>query len=216
MPFAPDSASEPGRDCALCPRLKAFRDEQRRLEPSWHNAPVPTFGDPDGRLLVVGLAPGRTGANRTGRPFTGDHAGELLYRTLSAHGFANGAFDARADDGLVLIDAAVTNAVRCVPPQNKPTGGEIAACSPFLAATMRTFPRLELILALGRISHDAVLRALGHRRSAHRFAHGAHHALGDGLALADSYHPSRYNVNTGVLTATMFDEVIAAARRALD
>ena len=203
---------DPDRDCPRCPRLVAYRHEQRAQHPDWHNAPVPSFGDPTPRLLIVGLAPGRTGANRTGRPFTGDYAGTLLYETLSAHGLANGAFDARVDDGLVLMDAAVTNAVRCVPPQNKPTGEEIRTCAPFLAATMAALPHVGVVLALGRIAHDAVLRTLGCRLSAHPFAHGAIHETPGGIAVADSYHPSRYNVNTRVLTAEMFATVIAAVR----
>lgn len=207
---------DPDRDCPACPRLVAYRHEQRALEPDWHNAPVPTFGDPDARLLVVGLAPGRTGANRTGRPFTGDYAGTLLYSALSAHGFANGRFDARPDDGLVLIDAAVTNAVRCVPPQNKPTGPEIRACAPYLVETVASMRRLAAILALGRIAHDAVLRTLGARLSAHPFGHGAQHELAPGLVVADSYHPSRYNVNTGVLTDAMFHQVVAGVRALVD
>ncbi|WP_420393062.1 uracil-DNA glycosylase [Acuticoccus sp.] len=208
--------SDPDRDCPLCPRLVAFRDLQRRDEPTWHNAPVPTFGAASARLLVVGLAPGRAGANRTGRPFTGDYAGTLLYETLSAVGFANGAFDARPDDGLVLIDAAVTNAVRCVPPQNKPTGAEIRNCSVFLTATIAAMAELRVVLALGRIAHDAVVRALGGRLAHHPFRHGATHELASGVAVADSYHPSRYNVNTGVLDAAMFAEILAAVRARLD
>ncbi|ORE94321.1 uracil-DNA glycosylase [Stappia sp. 22II-S9-Z10] len=177
---------------------------------------MPTFGDERARLLVVGLAPGRTGANRTGRPFTGDYAGTLLYSALCAHGFANDRFDARPDDGLVLTDAAVTNAVRCVPPQNKPTGAEIRACAPFLAATVAARAEITFILALGRIAHDAVLRTFGARLAAHPFAHGAIHALPGGLTVADSYHPSRYNVNTGVLTDAMFHAVLAEIRRLID
>jgi uracil-DNA glycosylase family 4 len=207
---------DPERDCPRCPRLVAFREEQRDKKPDWFNAPVPTFGDVAGaRLLVVGLAPGLAGANRTGRPFTGDYAGELLYETLAAFGFSNGAFDARVDDGLELHAAAVTNAVRCVPPQNKPTGAEIRNCAPFLAATIEAMPRLRIILALGRVAHDAVLRTVGARLSDHPFAHGAVHVPLDGLELADSYHPSRYNVNTGVLTAEMFRDVVGAVRARL-
>ena len=194
----------------------AYREEQRAQEPLWHNAPVPTFGDPDARLLVVGLAPGRMGANRTGRPFTGDYAGQLLYAALSAYGFANGRFDARPDDGLVLMDAAVTNAVRCVPPQNKPTPAEIRTCAPYLTATLGLRPHVAVILALGRIAHDAVLRTLGARLSAHPFRHGALHTPPGAPRVLDSYHPSRYNVNTGVLTDAMFHEVVATARSLID
>lgn len=203
---------EPGSDCPRCPRLVAFRNAQREQHPDWHNAPVPTFGEAAPGLLIVGLAPGRTGANRTGRPFTGDDAGNLLYATLARHGFANHAFAARVDDGLVLIGAAVTNAVRCVPPQNRPTGEEIRTCAPFLGATLAAMPSVGVVLALGRIAHDAVVRSFGRRLAAHPFAHGALHLMPDGTTLADSYHPSRYNVNTGVLTAAMFDAVVAAVR----
>lgn len=207
--------TDPGRDCPLCPRLVAYREAQREAHPDWHNAPVATFGDLGAaRLLVVGLAPGVAGANRTGRPFTGDYAGNLLYGALLSHGFARGTFDARPDDGLSLADAAVTNAVRCVPPQNKPVGAEINACRPFLAATIAQMNRLAVILALGRIAHDAVLRTLGAKLSAHPFAHGAQHDVG-GLCVADSYHPSRYNVNTGVLTDTMFFAVVGAIAQRL-
>ena len=207
----PLSTREPDRDCPYCPRLVAYREEQRASEPSWHNAPVPTFGDvSSARLLIVGLAPGRAGANRTGRPFTGDYAGLLLYASLVRHGFALGTFEARPDDGLQLVDTAVTNAVRCVPPQNKPTGAEITTCRAFLATTIEHAAKLRTILALGRISHDAVIRTLGEKLSAHPFAHGARHTLPDGLVVTDSYHPSRYNVNTGVLTEAMFDRVVAS------
>lgn len=208
--------NEPGRDCALCPRLVEYRRDNRAKHPEWFNAPVPTFGDlSTSRLLVVGLAPGVTGANRTGRPFTGDYAGTLLYDTLIAHHFASGRFDARSDDGLVLHGVAITNAVRCVPPQNKPNGAEINACRCFLTDTIAAMPRLEIILALGRIAHDAVLRTLGTRLAAHPFRHGALH---DSLTpvVADSYHPSRYNVNTGVLTAQMFDDVVRTIKGEID
>lgn len=200
---------EPG--CALCPRLAAFRAEQRRLNPGWHNAPVPSFGGEDARLLVVGLAPGLSGANRTGRPFTGDFAGDLLYATLLKHGLARGRYGAAPDDGLRLVGCRITNAVRCVPPQNKPSAAEASACRPYLAAEIDGLPNLRAVLALGRIAHDNVVAALGQRRNAHPFAHGARHAL-HGLALFDSYHCSRYNTNTGRLTAGMFDAVVGAAR----
>jgi uracil-DNA glycosylase family 4 len=206
---------EPDRDCPLCPRLAAFRAEWRHAEPAWHNAPVRTFGTPDARLLVVGLAPGLRGANRTGRPFTGDYAGDLLYRTMIGFGFAAGNYAARPDDGLRLIDAAISNAVRCVPPENKPLPIEIATCRPFLAATIAAMPRLRAILALGRIAHDSVVAALGERRAALPFAHGAAHATRSGLRLYDSYHCSRYNTNTGVLTEAMFRDVFATVRTLL-
>jgi uracil-DNA glycosylase family 4 len=210
---------DPGRDCQLCPRLAGFRADARAAEPGWFNAPVPTFGPTDASLLVVGLAPGLRGANRTGRPFTGDHAGDLLYATLLRHGFATGAYDKRPDDGLTLVGCAVTNAVRCVPPQNKPLPEEIRTCRRFLDATLARWSALEAIVALGRIAHDAVIRALGGRLAAHAFAHGATHALpgpsGRAVTLFDSYHCSRYNTNTGVLTSAMFEAVFAAARQTL-
>ncbi|WP_332461246.1 uracil-DNA glycosylase [Acuticoccus mangrovi] len=208
---------DPQLDCPQCPRLVAFRHQARDAHPDWYNAPVPTFGEiGDARLLVVGLAPGLGGANRTGRPFTGDYAGTLLYETLADHGFANHAFDARIDDGLVLHGAAVTNAVRCVPPQNKPTGVEIRTCSAFLAETMAAMQSLEVVLALGRIAHDAVLRTLGARLSAYPFGHGRVHQIPGAPIVTDSYHPSRYNVNTGVLDKPMFDAVVGAIRSRLD
>ncbi|HEY4407513.1 MAG TPA: uracil-DNA glycosylase [Xanthobacteraceae bacterium] len=207
-------AAEPGRDCALCPRLEAFRQEWRRREPSWFNAPVPSFGPPAARLLIVGLAPGLQGANRTGRPFTGDHAGVLLYETLSRFGFAKGAYAARPDDGLELVDARISNAVRCVPPENKPTGAEIATCRDFLKRTIAEMRELRAIVTLGRIAHDTAAAALAVRRSAVPFAHGASHAVGS-LRLFDSYHCSRYNTNTGVLTTEMFHGVFAKVREFL-
>jgi uracil-DNA glycosylase family 4 len=210
---------EPGRDCPLCPRLVAFREANRSAYPDFFNGPAPCFGDPAARLLVVGLAPGLKGANRTGRPFTGDYAGDLLYATLAKYGFANDRFDARPDDGLELYDCRIANAVRCVPPQNKPIGAEITACLPFLTAEMAALPRLEIIVALGGVAHGAILAALGLRKSACKFAHGAQHELQPGgrrLVLADSYHCSRYNTNTGRLTPAMFEAVFAAVRERLD
>ena len=209
------SAAAPGRDCPLCPRLAGFRDELRQDEPDWHNAPVPAFGDPDARLLIVGLAPGMKGANRTGRPFTGDFAGDLLYATLIKFGFAKGAYLARPDDGLVLTGARITNAVKCLPPQNKPIGAEINACRPFLKAEIEELENLAALLALGRIAHDSVVRTLGGRLKDHTFAHGACHELATGLTLFDSYHCSRYNTNTGRLTPAMFEQVFASIRKAL-
>jgi uracil-DNA glycosylase len=203
------AAPEPGRDCPLCPRLVAFRERWRTAEPGWHNAPVPTFGGADARLLVVGLAPGLRGANRTGRPFTGDFAGDLFYRTLIDFGFAVGHYDARPDDGLELVDAAITNAVRCVPPENKPTTEEIRTCRQFLAGTIAAMTRLEAIVALGRIAHDSVVVALGLKRSAVPFSHAAVYRMDGGLALHSSYHCSRYNTNTGVLSEEMFRTVFA-------
>jgi uracil-DNA glycosylase family 4 len=212
---SPERAS-PGHDCPLCPRLVAFRTAQRATYPDWHNAPVPSFGGADGRLLIVGLAPGLRGANRTGRPFTGDYAGDLLYATLKKFGFARGVFAARPDDGLELLDCRITNAVRCVPPENKPTPQEIAACRPFLATELASLPRLRVMVALGAIAHQALLGALGLRRAAFPFVHGAFHRLPDGRWLADSYHCSRYNTNTGRLTPEMFETVFAGVRERLD
>jgi uracil-DNA glycosylase len=205
----------PHRDCALCPRLAAFRAAQRQAHPDWFNAPVPSFGDPAAELLIVGLAPGRRGANRTGRPFTGDFAGDLLYRSLLEHGFAAGNYGADPADGLVLRRARITNTVRCVPPQNRPEPAEIAACRPFLTAELRTMANLRAILALGAIAHNAVLAAKALKRAAYPFAHGAMHALADGMLLADSYHCSRLNTNTGRLTPQMFDCIIAELARRL-
>jgi uracil-DNA glycosylase family 4 len=211
----PGAITKPGRNCPLCPRLQAFREEWRGREPSWFNAPVPSFGPATARLLIVGLAPGLQGANRTGRPFTGDHAGVLLYDTLTRYGFARGSYDARLDDGLELVDARITNAVRCVPPANKPTGPEITTCRKFLAAAIAEMPNLAAIVTLGRLSHDSTVTTLNHRRAAAPFRHGAAHDLG-ALRIFVSYHCSRYNTNTGVLTPAMFRDVFAAARAYLD
>jgi uracil-DNA glycosylase family 4 len=209
-------AVEPPRDCPLCPRLAAFREASRKREPHWFNAPVPSFGPADARLLIVGLAPGLRGANRTGRPFTGDFAGELLYETMIEFGFASGEYRADPSDGLTMLDARISNAVRCVPPENKPIPLEIATCNQFLAAAIAEMPNLSAIVALGRIAHDATLTALERRRAAFGFAHGATHRLEDGLALFDSYHCSRYNTNTGVLTPKMFRAVFRKVRGHLD
>jgi uracil-DNA glycosylase family 4 len=198
----------PGRDCPLCPRLVAFRTAQRAENPAWFNAPVPAFGPLSAELLIVGLAPGRRGANRTGRPFTGDYAGDLLYASLLKARFAAGDYLAHPEDGVMLNRARITNAVRCVPPQNKPEPSEIAACRPFLAAELAATPSVRAILALGGIAHSAVLAAKGLRRALYPFAHGARHTLPDGVILADSYHCSRLNTNTGRLTPAMFQSVI--------
>ncbi len=256
--------SDPGRDCPLCPRLVEYRHAQRKAEPGWFNAPVPSFGDADAELLIVGLAPGVRGANRTGRPFTGDFAGELLYGTLIKFGFARGVFGADPADGLTLIRTRITNAVRCVPPENKPTPAEIKTCNSYLVNQIAALPRLRAIVALGKIAHDATLTALAARKSANPFGHGAVHYLSfpsplagegggtrsvtsdegagsrvpsavvlaeppphpalratfprkggrkeGGLQLFDSYHCSRYNTNTRVLTPAMFEGVFAAVR----
>jgi uracil-DNA glycosylase family 4 len=208
-------ASEPGRDCPRCPRLVAFRKEWRAREPAWFNAPVPAFGSVDARLLIVGLAPGLRGANRTGRPFTGDYAGDLLYGTLIEFGFARGAYAARPDDGLTLVDCRIANAVSCVPPENKPTPDEINTCRPFLAAALGEMPRLAAIVALGRIAHDSAVVALGEKRSRMPFAHGGAHQAGN-VMLFGSYHCSRYNTNTGRLTPEMFRAVFSKVRSHLD
>jgi uracil-DNA glycosylase family 4 len=213
--FSLREVGKPGRDCPRCPRLVDYRNKNRADEPVWYNAPVPSFGSLDARLLVVGLAPGRQGANRTGRPFTGDYAGVLLYETLSQYGFSRGTFDARSDDGLELIDCRITNAVRCVPPENKPTPAEISTCRDFLTETIAEMPKLAALVALGRIAHDSAVVALGAKKSATPFTHGGRHAVGD-FALFSSYHCSRYNTNTGVLTPAMFRDVFAAVRKFLD
>ncbi len=206
----PSPGVEPTRDCLLCPRLAAFREVQRADHPEWFNAPVPSFGDERAELLIVGLAPGLKGANRTGRPFTGDHAGTLLYATLQKFGFAGGVYDARPDDSLVLHRARITNAVRCVPPQNKPQPAEIATCRRFLAGELAAADQIRAILALGAVAHASVIAALGLRRALFPFAHGRLHPLPEGGLLADSYHCSRYNTNTGRLTVAMFEAVFAA------
>lgn len=206
---------EPAPDCPLCPRLAGYRAQNHAAFPAFHNAPVASFGPSDARLLIVGLAPGLKGANRTGRPFTGDFAGDLLYRTLAAFGLAAGTYERRADDGLQLLDCRVTNAVRCVPPENKPTPAEIRTCRSFLTGEIGGLRNLKMILALGRIAHDSVVAAAGGRPSQFRFAHGAAHELPNGLRLLDSYHCSRYNTQTGVLTEQMFKEVLAKAKAVL-
>jgi len=207
--------TEPDRNCPLCPRLVAFREATRGREPQWFNSPVPSFGDPDAQLLIVGLAPGLQGANRTGRPFTGDYAGDLLYATLLEYGFARGIYQARPDDGLTLVNCRIGNAVHCVPPQNKPLPAEINTCRRFVSATIETMANLRAIVALGRISHDTMLKVLGLRAAAAPFGHGAVHAAGE-LRLYDSYHCSRYNTNTRVLTPDMFRSVFARVRADLD
>ncbi len=211
----PSAEGKPGRDCPLCPRLVAFRKKWRASEATWFNAPVSSFGPRDARLLIVGLAPGLQGANRTGRPFTGDYAGVLLYDTLGRYGFARGEYGAHPDDGLTLIDARITNAVRCVPPENKPTTAEIATCRDFLKPTIAEMKNLRAILALGRIAHDSVVTTLGAKKSAVPFKHGGKNALG-ALTLFSSYHCSRYNTNTGVLTPEMFRAVFAKVRTYLE
>ncbi|MGE3143543.1 MAG: uracil-DNA glycosylase [Hyphomonadaceae bacterium] len=208
MSAAPPEAP---RDCPLCPRLVAYRQANARAEPSWFNGAAPSFGDADARLLIVGLAPGRMGANRTGRPFTGDYAGELLYGTLLKFGFARGVYRADPNDGFTLIDAMITNAVRCAPPENKPTPAEIAHCRPFLASRMAHLPKLKALIALGSIAHESVLRAHGLKPSFSKFAHAAETHLPDGRIMISSYHCSRYNTQTRRLTTEMFESIFARA-----
>ena len=209
MPLA---ATEPPRDCPLCSRLVAYREELRRAEPEWWNAPVPAWGDPQAWLAIVGLAPGRRGANRTGRPFTGDDAGDFLFAALADAGLTRGTFDRRADDGFELRGAMILNAVRCLPPQNKPLPQEIATCGRFLTAQLAALPTVRVVLALGRIAHDAVLRDCGLVPARIPFAHGAEHALPGGRILLASYHCSRQNTRTGRLTSAMFAAVIERAK----
>jgi uracil-DNA glycosylase len=212
----PASASgKPGRNCPRCPRLVAFREEWRRKEPDWFNAPVASFGPIDARLLIVGLAPGLRGANRTGRPFTGDYAGDLLYATLKQFGFGRGDYQAQPDDGFELIDCRITNAVRCVPPENKPTPQEIRTCRDFLVATIAEMKNLRAIVTLGRIAHDTFIATEKAKKADYPFKHGGKHALG-AITLFNSYHCSRYNTSTGVLTPQMFRAVFKQVRKHLD
>ena len=207
---------EAGRDCPLCPRLVAFRQANRAHYPSFHNAPVPAFGSLDAALLIVGLAPGLKGANQTGRPFTNDYAGDLLYPTLVKLGLAKGHYEKRADDGLKLINTRITNAVRCVPPQNKPEPAEEKTCrAHFLIPEVAAMKNLKVILALGGLSHGSVLKLFGRKLSQFKFAHGAQHQISERVTLFDSYHCSRYNTNTGVLTTRMFEDVVGAVAVAL-
>ena len=208
---AESRSPEPASDCPLCPRLQAFRHENRRKQPDWFNAPVPAFGDAAAEVLIVGLAPGLQGANRTGRPFTGDYAGDLLYATLLETGFAEGQYDERPDDSLKLRNCRIANAVHCVPPQNKPLPVEINTCRQFLIARIDEMPRLRAIVALGRIAHDSTVKALALSASRAPFGHGAAHQAGK-VTLYDSYHCSRYNTNTGVLTSKMFKAVFDRVR----
>ena len=206
---------EPPLGCPLCPRLVAYREENRRQNPDWFNGPAPSFGDPNARLLVAGLAPGRTGANRTGRPFTGDGAGWILYETLTRAGFATGVYDARPDDGLQLVDCMITNAVRCAPPLNKPLPIEEKTCRPFLIDRLAALPRLKVIVTLGDVSRKSVLKALGAPASAMAPGHGVQARVG-GYTLINSYHCSRLNTNTGRLTPEMFEDIFRRARAAIE
>lgn len=216
---AGQAPAEPPPDCALCPRLAEFRARNRSAHPDWFNGAAPSFGDPEARLLIVGLAPGLQGANRTGRPFTGDYAGDLLYETLDAFGFSEGVYAADPADGLILRDAMITNAVRCVPPENKPTGAEINQCRPHLVSRLAALPKLKAILCLGKIAHDSTLRALGVRAAEAPFGHGARfgaQVASQSVTLFDSYHCSRYNTQTRRLTPEMFRAVFADIRALLN
>lgn len=206
---------EPKADCVLCPRLVAFRHDNETAHPDWFNGAVPSFGPGDAKLLIVGLAPGLKGANRTGRPFLGDYAGELLYRTLLKTGLARGRHDVSHPEALALVDCMITNAVRCVPPQNKPTSGEIKTCRTFLAGRVATLPRLRSLLAIGRTAHDSLVDTFDLKKRDHPFGHGARHALPNGLVLFDTYHCSRLNTNTGRLTTDMFETVVGDAAASL-
>ncbi|WP_114953715.1 uracil-DNA glycosylase [Sphingosinicella terrae] len=208
---SPVPEAEAPRNCPLCPRLVGLRHELRAQHPDWWNAPVPAFGDRGAWLGIVGLAPGMFGANRTGRPFTGDHAGILLYRTLVRYGLAEGDYAERIDDGLRLTGAVILNAVKCLPPQNKPLPEEIATCRPYYEASLAALPGIRILIALGQIAHVSAVRTAGGRQAAYKFGHLAEHRLPDGRILIDSYHCSRYNQNTGRLTAEMFEAVFARA-----
>jgi len=205
------SPAAPSHNCPLCSRLKAFRDANSAKYPDWFNDPVPSFGPLTARILIAGLAPGLQGANRTGRPFTGDWAGDLLYATLLKHGLAKGVYEERADDTLELVDCRIANAVRCVPPQNKPEPSEIKTCRQFLKSELETLPNVKVILALGKIAHDSVCDTLGARKALHPFKHGVAYDIGK-FKLISSYHCSRYNTNTGVLTTKMFEDVVGKAK----
>lgn len=200
-------------ECILCPRLVALRREAREKNPDWHNNPVPAWGANNAKMMVIGMAPGMGGANRTGRPFTGDHAGDLLFATLSKAGLTRGTYDRRPDDGLELIETVIANVVRCVPPQNKPVADEVKKCRPYILATLAAQNQAKTFFALGRIAHDAFLTTLGLRRAAFPFSHGGQHDLGDGRMLFDSYHCSRYNTNTRVLTTEMFESALFSAAK---
>lgn len=206
LPFA-----EAPKGCRRCPRLVELRKQLQKAEPDWWNAPVPAFGDPEAWLAIVGLAPGKEGANRTGRPFTGDASGDLLFATLDKVGLSNGEFQSRADDGVTLNGVMILNTVKCLPPENRPTGAEINSCRPYLKKSLTALPNLRVMLALGKIAHDSIIRMTGSKLADHKFAHGAQHLLPDGILLIDSYHCSRYNVNTKRLTPEMFEAVFRQA-----
>ncbi|MBO9581393.1 MAG: uracil-DNA glycosylase [Sphingobium sp.] len=208
-PVVPDA--EPSRDCPLCPRLVAYREACRAEFPDWWNGPVIAWGDPAARIAIIGLAPGKHGANRTGRPFTGDYAGDLLFATLDKFGLSHGTYDARIDDGVELVDIAILNAVKCLPPQNKPLPDEIRTCRQFLERGVAQLPNARTFIALGQIAHQSAVKVLGGKLPKARFGHLAEHRMPDGRILIDSYHCSRYNTNTGRLTAEMFEAVFERA-----
>jgi uracil-DNA glycosylase family 4 len=216
--FAPSPIpeTEAPRDCPRCPRLVAFREALRGEHPDWWNAPVPAFGDTGAWLAIVGLAPGKHGANRTGRPFTGDYAGDLLFATLAKFGLTEGVYDSRPDDGLALKGVIICNSVKCLPPQNKPTPEETRTCRPFLEKQLDVLPNARIVIALGQIAHQSAVKAMGGRLPKCRFAHLAEHRMPDGRILIDSYHCSRYNTNTGRLTAAMFEAVFERAMELRD
>ncbi len=203
-------------DCELCPRLVSYRSKNRLEHPGWFNGAVPSFGDENAQLLVIGLAPGVTGANKTGRPFTGDWAGDLLYATLNKFGFSEGEYQARPDDDLLLKNAMITNAVRCVPPQNKPVGTEVNQCRAFLQSRIASLPNAKVLLCLGKISHDSTVRAFDLKLKDYPFGHAVEYELPGGMVLLSSYHCSRYNTNTRRLTPEMFEAVFARARLLTD
>ncbi|HEY2133069.1 MAG TPA: uracil-DNA glycosylase [Acetobacteraceae bacterium] len=213
---SPPAVAAPPRDCPACPRLVAYREANRAANPDWFNGPVPSFGPAEARLLVVGMAPGVKGANRTGRPFTGDHAGVLLYETLLRFGLAAGEYRAEPEDGLTLIDTRIANAVRCVPPANLPEPKEVTTCNRYLVGELHGMPRLKAVLALGVLAHAAVLKACGIPPTRIRFSHGVMHELPDGLILANSYHVSRYNTSTKRLTPEMFEAVVLSLKQRLN
>lgn len=207
---------QPKKNCALCPRLVEFRENNKKTFPSYYNAPVPSFGSIEAEILIIGLAPGLKGANQTGRPFTNDYAGDILYPTLQKFGLAKGNYQKKADDGFELVNVRITNSVRCVPPQNQVTGTEVAACGEFLKQEITAMPNLKIILTLGGVAHNALLGVLGYKKSAYKFFHGAIHRLDKhNLVMIDSYHTSRYNINTGVLTDKMFNDIIKTVKNML-
>ncbi len=211
FPVSPIPDTEPPRDCSLCPRLVAYRHACQAEFPNWWNAPVQAFGDPDAWLAIIGLAPGKHGVNRTGRPFTGDASGPLLYETLAKFGLTEGVYDSKVDDGLALKGAMIINAVKCLPPENKPTPEEVRTCRPFLDTQLAALPNVRIVVALGQIAHQSAVKVMGGRLPKAQFGHMNEHRMPDGRILIDSYHCSRYNQNTGRLTPEMFEAVFSRA-----